>query len=66
MLFTSFVKDPYEVCTGGFAPGFFADWWNDGVDRAWLVSDGTGGYVLSEDRQRQLLAQWSAIAQEST
>lgn len=55
MLTTSFVSQPYDFCTHGYAEGFLRDWWDKRIiDKCIvLVED---GYRFTSDYSAQLLA----------
>lgn len=60
MLTTCYVADPYEFCTGGFAPGFLRDWWDARLAAGSIVHAG-GGYRFDADYAAQLVRSLLAI-----
>jgi hypothetical protein len=55
MIVFSLVADPFDFKTGGIAPGFVEDWWNERTARGGIVqSEDAGGYVFTAEAEAQL------------
>jgi hypothetical protein len=60
MICFGLVTDPYDFCTGGFAPGFIRDWWDRGVATGEIVRT-DAGYRFSTEAETALLHRLSVV-----
>ena len=61
MIAFSLDADPYEFCTGGYAPDFVRDWWNARVAAGELVKT-PEGYRFTADAEATLLHRLAIVA----
>ncbi|MDR2566763.1 MAG: SMI1/KNR4 family protein [Bifidobacteriaceae bacterium] len=66
MIVFSLVADPFDFKTGGIAPGFVEDWWNERTAQGKIVqSEDGGGHVFTVEAETQLFDSLRTLAGRS-